>query len=96
MKFRHIFPLTRAQKFVNIVHRELREGWAVAILGEVGSANSNERYGWPEMRSLSFRLKVLDLLEADGLVTAKSGFSAPDTYDEWTFAAYPKEEAGRD
>lgn len=79
----------RIHKFVKLVEAEVADPNTngVAILGEVGSALSNARYGWPEMRSLEFRKTVLKILRRRGKVR-NAAFSAPDSYDEWTFSAY--------
>lgn len=57
----------------------------VVIIYEFG-----REYSWPQMRDEKFRNAVLKALSSSDLVEAK--FSPPDSYDDWTFHAYRRDQ----
>ncbi len=77
----------RVRAFINAVRKEVLEGHNVAILYENGSTNSGKVFR--EMRDPAFRARCLKLLDGNPWVVCYR-FSPPDSYDDWTFAAYPK------
>ena len=77
----------RVRAFMAAIHRELREGHSVVILYEVGSSTSGKVFR--EMRNPAFRERVMKLLDDNPWVVCQR-FSPPDSYDDWTFSAYPK------
>jgi hypothetical protein len=78
----------RVRAFMNAIHREVREGHNVVILYQYGFAGGARRQ-FTEMGDPAFRARCLKLLEGNPWVVCYR-FSPPDSYDDWTFSAYPK------